>query len=259
MEILINTAAPLTVFYSDFSGVGVTGLTVTIDIYNPSNVQVVTAGACTERGGGFYDYSYTPTVAGFFRVLFKTAVTTVSAQQLSLGFECVSYNASTLTTAIAGIDVDLTPVTDALAVVDANVDTLLVDVAAVDGKADDIIEDIYDLTHDGSTPIVRVIPPPETPNTCRVYEYAYTQSGAEPLDPVHATAKITDLPFDYNGVLHDGSVIEASETSPDGDGNYVIYWDLPYTAEVVIILTEHGVRHQITVPEEESARVADLI
>jgi hypothetical protein len=70
---------------------------------------------------------------------------------------------------------------------------------------------------------------------------------------------LTNLPVDYNGRLHDGSVIEASTTTPDGEGNYAIYWDLPWTSEAVIILTEHGVRHLITVPEEPQARVADLI
>ena len=120
---------------------------------------------------------------------------------------------------------------------------------------------ILDLMYDtAGDPVTIIIPPPATPQTCRVYEYAYTQDGSQPLATAHATCQINSLPMDYNGVLHDGSVIEASTTSPDGDGNYVVYWDLPWTAEAVVILREHGVRHQITVPEdEESARVADLI
>jgi len=109
------------------------------------------------------------------------------------------------------------------------------------------------------TPTPIVIPPPALSNVCRVYEFAYIQSGASPLSTVTATAQIIDLPFDYDGKLHAGTSVTALTTTPDGQGNYAIYWDLPYTSTVTIYVKEHGVQHQITVPSTTTARLADLI
>lgn len=422
MDILINTASPLTAFYSDFTGVGVSGLTVTIDIYNPSNSLVVAGGLCTDRAGGFYNYSYTPTVVGFYRVLFKVSVTTVAQQQLPLGFFCRQYDASTLTTAIAGLptvgqtadavwDEVLTGATHNVpssagrrlrqihapiiiegTVVSATANSITFDGVAssndgaydpgiiyivagtgagqsriiiqyegatktaivhrnwgtipdnsseyiigayaelqcvnegriraassttiqlntaassvdneyngqgiflVSGTGQDQLgvvrsydgitktatiygewetlpdtttgyailplglEPILSLMYDNSgepTPII--IPVPTISNVCRVYEFVYDQPGALPQDSALMSAKIVSLPFDYNGKLHAGTVVTASKTTPDGNGNYAIYWDLPYTAHVTVYLSDHGVHKQIEVPEQTTARLAGLI
>lgn len=47
--------------FSFFSNAGTpaTGLSATIDIWNEAGLQIVTAGAMTEVGGGFYKYYFT--------------------------------------------------------------------------------------------------------------------------------------------------------------------------------------------------------
>jgi hypothetical protein len=69
--------------YYEASKQGKTGLTVTVDVYNPSGTKVVADGAATEIGGGFYTYLMAAnlnTVAGHYRFVFKTADATVDRQ-----------------------------------------------------------------------------------------------------------------------------------------------------------------------------------
>src|SRR5689334_17056545 len=59
-------------------GLGATGLTVTCDVYDHADTKVVTAGACTEIGGGLYRYTLTSnlnTGLGRYRFVFKTSGT----------------------------------------------------------------------------------------------------------------------------------------------------------------------------------------
>lgn len=87
---LEQTGVALT-FYAHFvaSKQGVTGLTVTVDVYrvNTSAVatQVVTAGSATEIGGGLYLYqlaSGSVTVEGEYIAIFKTASSTPDQQHI---------------------------------------------------------------------------------------------------------------------------------------------------------------------------------
>lgn len=67
------------------SQVGKTGLTVTIDVYNPAGSLVVTAGSASEVGGGLYKYvlaSGSVTAEGEYPAIFKTADTTVDAKHI---------------------------------------------------------------------------------------------------------------------------------------------------------------------------------
>lgn len=70
-------------FYEDTDGAGVTGLTVTVDVYNPAGTEVVTGGSATEVGDGLYTYtlgSGSVLTAGRYRAVFKTASASVVAQ-----------------------------------------------------------------------------------------------------------------------------------------------------------------------------------
>lgn len=67
------------------SKIGKTGLTVTIDIYNPAGTLVVTAGSATALGGGAYSYTLSSgsvSTAGNYLAIFKTATTTVDQQHV---------------------------------------------------------------------------------------------------------------------------------------------------------------------------------
>lgn len=75
IEQIGNTLA----FYGFFvaSGVGATGLTVTIDVYR-NGTQIVTGGSATEVGGGLYRYTLAAasvTVEGEYAAIFKTTGT----------------------------------------------------------------------------------------------------------------------------------------------------------------------------------------
>jgi hypothetical protein len=63
---------------------GKTGLTVTVDIYNPSGSQIVTAGSATAIGGGLYAYTLTSNNSseGEYAAIFKTTDATVDAQHI---------------------------------------------------------------------------------------------------------------------------------------------------------------------------------
>jgi hypothetical protein len=63
---------------------GKTGLTVTVDIYNPSGTQIVTAGSATALGGGLYSYTLSTdnSSEGEYAAIFKTTDLTVDAQHI---------------------------------------------------------------------------------------------------------------------------------------------------------------------------------
>lgn len=68
------------------SKVGKTGLTVTVDVYNPAGSKVVSDASATEVGGGLYTYtilgSSIPSTAGEWVAVFKTATTSVDVQHI---------------------------------------------------------------------------------------------------------------------------------------------------------------------------------
>ena len=80
-----NNALKFRAFYVA-SKVGKTGLTVTVDVYNPADTRIVTAAAATEIGGGLYGYSLASgsvTAEGEYIAIFKTADSTVDAQHMA--------------------------------------------------------------------------------------------------------------------------------------------------------------------------------
>jgi hypothetical protein len=63
---------------------GTTGLTVTVDVYNPSGTQIVTAASATAIGGGLYGYTLSTNNSseGEYAAIFKTTDSTVDSQHI---------------------------------------------------------------------------------------------------------------------------------------------------------------------------------
>jgi hypothetical protein len=79
----VSTSVKFLAFYTA-SKQGKTGLTVTVDIYNPSGTQIVTAGSATALGGGLYSYALSTnnSAEGEYAAIFKTTDATVDAQHI---------------------------------------------------------------------------------------------------------------------------------------------------------------------------------
>jgi hypothetical protein len=79
----VSTSVKFLAFYTA-SKQGKTGLTVTVDIYNPSGTQIVTDGSATALGGGLYAYTLSTdnSSEGEYAAIFKTTDSTVDAQHI---------------------------------------------------------------------------------------------------------------------------------------------------------------------------------
>jgi hypothetical protein len=79
----VSTSVKFLAFFTA-SKTGKTGLTVTIDIYNPSGTQIVTAGSATALGGGLYSYTLSTdnSSEGEYAAIFKTTDSTVDSQHI---------------------------------------------------------------------------------------------------------------------------------------------------------------------------------
>jgi hypothetical protein len=79
----VSNSVKFLAFYTA-SKQGKTGLTVTVDIYNPSGSQIVTAGSATALGGGLYSYTLSTnnSAEGEYAAIFKTTDSTVDAQHI---------------------------------------------------------------------------------------------------------------------------------------------------------------------------------
>jgi hypothetical protein len=79
----VSTSVKFLAFFTA-SKQGKTGLTVAVDIYNPSGTQIVTAGSATALGGGLYTYTLTSNNSseGEYAAIFKTTDSTVDAQHI---------------------------------------------------------------------------------------------------------------------------------------------------------------------------------
>jgi hypothetical protein len=79
----VSTSVKFLAFYTA-SKQGKTGLTVTVDIYNPSGTQIVSAGSATALGGGLYAYTLSTdnSSEGEYAAIFKTTDSTVDAQHI---------------------------------------------------------------------------------------------------------------------------------------------------------------------------------
>jgi hypothetical protein len=79
----VSTSVKFLAFYTA-SKQGKTGLTVTIDIYDPSGTQIVTGGSATAVGGGLYSYTLSTNNSseGEYAAIFKTSDSTVDSQHI---------------------------------------------------------------------------------------------------------------------------------------------------------------------------------
>jgi len=79
----VSTSVKFVAFYTA-SKTGKTGLTVTIDIYDPSGSQIVTGGSATAIGGGLYAYTLSTnnSAEGEYAAIFKTTDSTVDSQHI---------------------------------------------------------------------------------------------------------------------------------------------------------------------------------
>ena len=79
----VSTSVKFLAFFTA-SKQGKTGLTVTVDIYNPSGTQIVTAGSATALGGGLYSYTLSTdnSSEGEYAAIFKTTDSTVDSQHI---------------------------------------------------------------------------------------------------------------------------------------------------------------------------------
>lgn len=79
----VSTSVKFLAFYTA-SKQGKTGLTVTIDIYDPSGSQIVTGGNATAIGGGLYAYTLSTdnSAEGEYAAIFKTTDSTVDSQHI---------------------------------------------------------------------------------------------------------------------------------------------------------------------------------
>ena len=79
----VSTSVKFVAFYTA-SKTGKTGLTVTIDIYDPSGTQIVTGDSATAIGGGLYAYTLSTnnSAEGEYAAIFKTTDSTVDSQHI---------------------------------------------------------------------------------------------------------------------------------------------------------------------------------
>lgn len=80
----LSNAVTFKAFYVA-SQVGKTGLSPTVDVYNPAGTKIITAAATTEVGGGLYTYTLTSGntgTEGEYVAIFKTSDTTVDQRDI---------------------------------------------------------------------------------------------------------------------------------------------------------------------------------
>jgi len=79
----VSNSVKFLAFYTA-SKQGKTGLTVTIDIYDPSGTQIVTGASATALGGGLYSYTLSSNNSseGEYAAIFKTTDSTVDSQHI---------------------------------------------------------------------------------------------------------------------------------------------------------------------------------
>ena len=116
-----STSVKFLAFYTA-SKQGSSGLTVTVDVYDPSGTKIVDAGSASELAGGLYTYtlSSSNSSAGEYVAIFKTADANVDAQHVpslwSLGRAGVENLDASVSSRLA--DADYTAPTAAPTVVD---------------------------------------------------------------------------------------------------------------------------------------------
>jgi len=105
MIITVGSAVNFDVFFHDSTTLaGKAGIAVTVDVFNPAGVQVVSNATATEIGGGLYSYPYTLASAGNWRAIFSTADTGVVANELAALWIAHSPDESKLDAIVAATD-----------------------------------------------------------------------------------------------------------------------------------------------------------
>jgi hypothetical protein len=69
---------------------------------------------------------------------------------------------------------------------------------------------------------------PSAVNTCRVFEYIFLPDSETNPSVITATARIESLPYDYDGKLHSGAIVDGVYDSATGQ----VYWDLVHGSTV---------------------------
>jgi hypothetical protein len=79
----VSTSVRFLAFFTA-SKQGKTGLTVTVDLFNPSGTQIVTNASATDIGGGLYAYTLSTnnSAEGEYAAIFKTTDSTVDSQHI---------------------------------------------------------------------------------------------------------------------------------------------------------------------------------
>ena len=93
MPVQVGNAMPLRAYFT-YNKQGATGLSVTVDVYNPAGSQVVSAASATEIGDGLYGYSIPSTYvtsAGNYTAVFKTSNTNPDFQQVPANDQAVPF------------------------------------------------------------------------------------------------------------------------------------------------------------------------
>jgi hypothetical protein len=132
-----STSVKFLAFYTA-SKQGSTGLTVTVDVYDPSGTKIVDASAATELAGGLYTYtlSSSNSSAGEYVAIFKTTDSAVDAQHIPSLWSLGRAGVENLDAAVSSRS------TLTVAQVNAEADTALADVgltSTITGRIDQAV------------------------------------------------------------------------------------------------------------------------
>lgn len=100
-------------FYAFYVGskIGVSGITVTTDVYKSSdNSKVINNQSASGVGGGLYSYTYSSSSIDDYIAIFKTTASTVDQQEIpSLVVKQIPYIDTTISSRASGSSLDLVP------------------------------------------------------------------------------------------------------------------------------------------------------
>ena len=185
-----STSVKFVAFYTA-SKTGKTGLTVTVDLYDPSGTQIVTGGNATAIGGGLYSYvlSTNNSAEGEYAAIFKTSDSTVDAQHIPSLWVLGRAGVENLDAAVSSRS------TLTAAQVNAEADTALADVgltSTITGRIDQAISSrlaAADYTAPSAAPTVVAIRQEMDANSTKLANLDATVSSR--LSPSGTLARVT--------------------------------------------------------------------
>lgn len=95
----------------------------------------------------------------------------------------------------------------------------------------------------------------ESAESCRLYEYCFSQDGITPLTSVTSLATIRSLPYDYDNKLHSVDGVIGTYDATSG----FLYWDIVRGCRVLVTITELGISSYVDIPDASTARIANLL